>query len=269
MAIIYSISDIHGYYEEMIDTLHLVDLDSDKENQFILLGDYVDRGKDSCQVLHHIKELEEKYPGQVKTLLGNHDKMFLDWYTTLEDESQWLMYDFQLLTLKSFFSKEQFEKIEDQPVMREGSYVDISKFLVKKLNERHSQLLEWFLDKDKCSPYYETEDQIYVHAGICEVDEELWKHATEPNEFYWKYPAETGEFYKDIIAGHVSTVDVSKDNSYLGKVYWDTYSHFYIDGEIMKSKVIPLLKYDTRTKLYSSFEKESDGTWSEYPIAKR
>lgn len=261
MAIIYSISDIHGFYEEMIETLHLVDLESDKENQLILLGDYVDRGTDSCQVLYHLKELEEKYPRQVKTLLGNHDKMFLDWYTTLEDESQWLMYDFQLLTLKSFFSKQQFEKIENQPVMRNGSYIDISKFLVGKLNEEHSQLLKWLLEKDKCPPYYETENQIYVHAGVCEVDEELWKQATEPREFFWKYPAETGVFYKDIIAGHVSTVDVSKNNSYLGKVYWDTYSHFYIDGETVRSKVVPLLKYDTETRLYSSFERDSDGGW--------
>lgn len=269
MATIYSISDIHGCYEAMIDTLNLVDLDSDKENKLILLGDYVDGGKDSYRVLNHIKKLEEKYPNQVETLLGNHDKMFIDWYTTIEDDSQWLSHDFKLLTVKSFFSEEQFEMMEDQPEMRNGSYFEISQYIVKMLREKHSLLLNWLSEKDKQSPYYETDNQIYVHAGIREEDEELWKHATEPNEFIWKYPAETGVFIKDIIAGHVSTAEIANDKSYLGRVFWDKYSHFYIDGGTLRSNIVSILKYNTFTKLYSSYEKISDGTWSEYPITKR
>lgn len=269
VATIYSMSDIHGCYEAMLDTLNLVDLESDKENKLILLGDYVDGGKDSCKVLYHIKKMEEKYPDQVKTLLGNHDKMFIDWYTKLEDELQWLAHDFKLLTIKSFFSEEQFERMEDQPEMRQGSYFEISQYIVKKLREKHSLLLNWFSEKDKKSPYYETENQIYVHAGISEVEEELWKYATEPNEFFWKYPAETGVFFKDIIAGHVSTAEIANDKSYQGRVFWDGYSHFYIDGQTVKSNTISLLKYNTCTKLYASYEKKSDGAWSEYPITKR
>lgn len=89
----------------MIESLNIVDLDSDKENKLILIGDYVDGGKDSCRVLYHIKKLEETYPNQVKVLLGNHDKMFIDWYKGLEDDSQWLFHDVKLLTIKSFFRK--------------------------------------------------------------------------------------------------------------------------------------------------------------------
>ncbi|GIN74205.1 serine/threonine protein phosphatase [Bacillus sp. J14TS2] len=269
MATVYSISDIHGYYEAMMDTLSLVDLDTDKANELILIGDYIDRGKDSCRVLYHIKKLEEKYPGQVKTLLGNHDKMFIDWYTTFEDDLQWLSHDFKLLTIKSFFSEEQFGMMEEQPVMRQGSYSEISQYIVKKLREKHSLLLNWFAQKDTQLPYYETENQIYVHAGICEENEELWKHATSPNEFLWKYPAETGSFFKDIIAGHISTAEISDDRSYLGSVFWDKYSHFYIDGETPKSNIIPLLKFDTCTGVYSSYKKQADGSWMEYRITKR
>lgn len=104
-------SDIHGCYEAMMDTLRLVDLDTSEENKLILLGDYVDGGADSCRVLYHIKHLEEQYPKQVITLLGNHEKMFIDWYTTLDDKSRWLTHDFNLLTIKSFFSGERFEMI--------------------------------------------------------------------------------------------------------------------------------------------------------------
>lgn len=41
MATIYAISDIHGYYNQMIDSLKNVDL-KNEENKIIFLGDYVD-----------------------------------------------------------------------------------------------------------------------------------------------------------------------------------------------------------------------------------
>lgn len=78
MAVIYSMSDIHGDYDAMMDTLSLVDLDSDKEIKLILLGDYIDRGKDSFGVLNYVKQLEENYPEQIVVLIGNHEEMFMD-----------------------------------------------------------------------------------------------------------------------------------------------------------------------------------------------
>lgn len=268
MSIVYSISDIHGFYESMIDSLSLVDLDSDKNNKLILLGDYVDRGKESCQVLYHLKELEEKYPKQVIVLLGNHEEMFIDWFT-LNDDLYWLSQESNFLTVKSFFSSEQFIGIIKHMKMEEESYSEVSQYMVKEIRKYHSELLDWLVDKKKENLYYETDKQIYVHAGICEADQFLWKYATQPEEFTWKYPAETGSFYKDIIAGHISTVIVSTDTSYLGKVYWDKQSHFFIDGETERSKIVPLLKYDTCTGVYSSYAKGMEGTWVEYNITKR
>lgn len=57
MSILYVISDIHGFFDEMMDTLSLVDLDADTANKLIFLGDYVNRGPKSCQVLYKIKEM--------------------------------------------------------------------------------------------------------------------------------------------------------------------------------------------------------------------
>src|SRR5690625_4891803 len=108
MEVIYSISDIHGDYEALIDTLSLVDLDSDRNNKLFLLGDYINIGEDSCRVLYHIKDLEEKYPNQVVVLIGNHEQMFLSWYFN-EDEFIWLSQDQKLLTTKSFFTGEQWK----------------------------------------------------------------------------------------------------------------------------------------------------------------
>lgn len=53
MAKIYAISDIHGYLDEFINALNKVEL-SDKDNRLILLGDYIDNGSKSFQVLSKI-----------------------------------------------------------------------------------------------------------------------------------------------------------------------------------------------------------------------
>lgn len=264
MSIIYAMSDVHGFYEEMKNSLSLVDLDSNKDNKIIFLGDYIDRGTKSCQVLYYIKELEEKYPKQVVILIGNHDQMFIDWYAE-EDCLQWLSHDPQLLTTKSFLTEEQFTYLTKEFILQEPSYKRLSVFIKDMIKNNHSDLLNWLTLK-KSPLYYESSNQIFVHAGIFEVGEELWKIATEKDEFIWKFPAETGYFYKDIIAGHISSATVSNDENFLGKVYWDKQSHYFIDGEIEKSGVIPLLKYDTETLVYSSFELKHNGKWTEYNI---
>lgn len=265
MSILYIISDIHGFFDEMMDTLSLVDLDANTANKLIFLGDYVNRGTKSCQVLYKIKELEETYPNQLIVLMGNHDQMFIDWWK--EDFLQWLEQDHDLKTTRSFFTNEQWHCLLKKFQTLKNPKIEVNALLKSEIEIKHKELLQWLFAK-KDSLYYETAIQIFVHAGICEVDEELWKHATEHNEFTWKFPAETGYFYKDIIAGHVSTVTVAEDENYLGKVYWDNESHFFIDGETNRSNVIPLLKYDTGKKLYSSYEKSHEGKWVEFPIAK-
>lgn len=117
--------------------------------------------------------------------------------------------------------------------------------------------------------YYETDKQIFVHAGIDEEAGELWKWGSDHYYFCSKYPHTTGKFYKDIIAGHVSTSTITGDSDY-HKVYWDEQSHFYIDGDTRISKTIPVLKYDTITGQYSSYEKiqldDCSYAWKEYVI---
>lgn len=119
--------------------------------------------------------------------------------------------------------------------------------------------------------YYETATQVYVHAGVDEEAGELWKWGSEDYYYCNKYPHTTGTFYKDIIAGHISTSTITGKHDY-HSVYWDKESHFYIDGDTRVSKIIPVLKYDTDSGQYSSFEKIEldDGTfiWHEYVIKK-
>ncbi|AFQ17333.1 metallophosphoesterase [Bacillus thuringiensis] len=263
MATIYAISDIHGYYNEMIDSLKNVDL-KNKENKIIFLGDYVDGGNDSCKVLYYIKELHENHVDQVIVLVGNHDEVFLHWLYSQEDDFKLLFQEPDICTFKSFLTVEEYREIFDTFQPLTYSYEKVSEALKEAIKKKHGDLLKWLLNISKQLRYFETDQQIFVHAGILEEAEDLWKHGTPKEYFTQKYPAETGYFYKDIIAGHISSVEIANKKEYLGKVYWDGESHFYIDGTVEKSGNIPVLKYDTEKKRYSTFEKDTiHGEWRE------
>lgn len=105
MVKIYAISDIHGYLDEFIDALNKIDL-SDKQSRLILLGDYMDNGSQSFQVISKIIEFEKIYPKQIITLFGNHEEWFYDWLI-LEEPTASAFPE----TIKSFFSTEELNYI--------------------------------------------------------------------------------------------------------------------------------------------------------------
>lgn len=111
--------------------------------------------------------------------------------------------------------------------------------------------------------YYETEDQIFVHAGVDEEAWDLWKVGTTNEYLCNKIPWTEGEFLKDVIAGHIGTWNMAHDESF-HDVYWDGASHYYLDGTVHVSGQIPVLKYDTRHKRYTAFSFDGDGNPEEY-----
>ncbi|HFR3428332.1 TPA: serine/threonine protein phosphatase, partial [Streptococcus suis] len=88
------------------------------------------------------------------------------------------------------------------------------------------------------------------HAGVDEEFGENWKLYSNPDIFTNKFPASIGYFYKDIISGHIASSEVANDPSYLGKIYYDQKSHYFIDGCVGKSHIIPVLCYNTVTQSY-------------------
>ncbi|APH15609.1 calcineurin-like phosphoesterase family protein [Clostridium sporogenes] len=167
-----------------------------------------------------------------------------------------------------YYLKDLQEQFKNQIIMLMGNheFMFLEDIQTGPICFDDNDIIDWL----KSLPfYYETDTQIFVHAGIDEEAGEYWKWGTEDYFYCSKYPYTLGKFQKDIIAGHIFTSEIMRDESY-HKVYWDRKSHFYIDGQSEKSKFIPVLKYNTITKRYSSFEKISkeDNTflWSEYTI---
>ncbi|MEE2662750.1 MAG: metallophosphoesterase family protein [Myxococcota bacterium] len=71
---LYAVADIHGELEKLEELLELLPLV--QGDRLIMLGDYIDRGPDSCGVIEYLIEFAERWP--CSFLLGNHESMFLD-----------------------------------------------------------------------------------------------------------------------------------------------------------------------------------------------
>lgn len=91
----YAIGDIHGRADLLRRLLRLIKDDAQRHNmgpfQLVFLGDYIDRGYASAGVLQMIYRLSQRNPGWVTCLLGNHERMLLDFLDAPEQHGPgWL-----------------------------------------------------------------------------------------------------------------------------------------------------------------------------------
>lgn len=70
----YVVGDIHGCYDELIELYHRIDEHSNGNFRMIFVGDYVDRGPKSKEVVSFIRKMQKR--GDV-ALMGNHEDMIL------------------------------------------------------------------------------------------------------------------------------------------------------------------------------------------------
>lgn len=172
----YAIADIHGCcktFEKL-----LVRSGFNKNDTLYLLGDYVDRGPDSCGVLTLIMGLiEAGY--DVYPLRGNHEEMMLgtykqehssgpDWWTDC-----WLS-EWGIEVIKSFGVKD----LNDIP-------------------DRYWKFL------DSLPLIEETDDYIFVHASLDATQSDPAKD-TSPNTMLWDRTwHKDGITGKTLVSGHV------------------------------------------------------------------
>lgn len=146
------ISDIHGeltLFEELLKKVAF----NEQEDQLVLLGDYIDRGPHSREVLSKVSYLKSKGS---QVLMGNHEQIMLD---VFENENKydwdfWLHTAGGLATMRSYgFSEEEVKKAS---TLEEFS-------LVPFLTEELIQHLEFIRHLDTV---IEQDDFIFVHAGV-------------------------------------------------------------------------------------------------------
>jgi serine/threonine protein phosphatase 1 len=136
---IYAIGDIHGCLNHLQELLNLVKPDLDR-HKLVFIGDYLDRGPHSQGVVDCIIDLKKKYnPENIICLMGNHERMFLDFLQGHEE--MFFLLNGGAATAVSYWG-DQWERRE------------------RRLPLEH----EHFFKELKL--VYQTDDYIFVHGGL-------------------------------------------------------------------------------------------------------
>ena len=222
---IYCLSDIHGCLAEFEEALALVTEHLDERDaKLVLLGDYVHGGDNNRGVLDKIMRLEQRYGSdKIIALLGNHDEWVLNGTATIDQ------------TERAFAQSEyDFDEKDDD------------------------RYINWLGNLPR---FYVEGNTIFVHAGIDEDGGDLWEWTTSDDVYTTKYPAETGKIEgmdMKVVAGHIGTAEIA-GNPRFHDIYFDGESHYYIDGTVLDSGVIPVLMVDTDTDKY--YQVTESGNW--------
>lgn len=102
-AVVYAIGDVHGCHTELSKLETIIAADAANvsgEKWLIMLGDYIDRGPASAEVLHH---LCGSPPDGFRRfcLFGNHEAMMLDFLADPRIDAIWLQFG-GVETLRSY-----------------------------------------------------------------------------------------------------------------------------------------------------------------------
>lgn len=137
MQRIFAVGDIHGCYEKLYTLMDKIPLNKEQD-RLLFIGDYIDRGPGSIEVLDYLIDLKKHLPGII-FLKGNHEDMLQN-YLDGNDRFTYLLNSGQQ-TLDAYLKKQ--DTPEDYPV---------PSVHLEFLRELHL--------------YYQTEDYIFVHAGM-------------------------------------------------------------------------------------------------------
>ncbi|WP_138753791.1 metallophosphoesterase family protein [Paenibacillus sinopodophylli] len=186
------ISDIHGSYTPFNDLLDRMNY-CPGEDQLMLLGDFVDRGPRSREVVEQVIGLVQK-DGAI-AIQGNHDERLVD--VMLERSEQALI---------KFTGHGGRQTAESYAGVKQGAIGDVIEQAKAAVHERYMHHMT-FLDQ---LPYYhEDEHFIYVHAGI-NPNYLNWKDQPTRDFLYIKQPflSRPTNVSKTVVFGHTKAIDI-------------------------------------------------------------
>lgn len=130
------ISDIHGYYDEMVSCLNNASFNPETD-KLIFLGDICDRGTKTLECIQYFNTLPNKV-----CLMGNHDL--------------WLMYWLK----QELHSRRQMDSMETAHwINTQGG-----RSTLDSINKENYEFVLNFLEN--MLPYYTIQRDLFVHGGI-------------------------------------------------------------------------------------------------------
>lgn len=154
---LYTVGDIHGQHEELLHVLDLIQRDGGADAQIVFLGDYVDRGPSSAQVLDTL--IAGQNAGRPWTCLkGNHDRMFT-WF--MEEYPRHDAY----LALELYWLHPRLGG--DTTLASYGVKVKQTDRQLSVHEKARAAVPQAHVDFLRNAPLsYETDDHFFAHAGI-------------------------------------------------------------------------------------------------------
>ncbi|MFW6006342.1 MAG: metallophosphoesterase family protein [Bacillota bacterium] len=173
--------DIHGEYDQFVQVLDDSNFDSSKD-KLILIGDYIDRGSQSRQVVKLVQKLVKNGATALK---GNHEDMAYTYVKELEGE--------KVKNNGIYFLNGGRKTIESYPS-----------------NNEFIEDIRWL---NKLPVYHIIENKyIFVHAGLKpgkKLSEQKEKDMLWIREEFFYYNWENDEYIEEtIIAGHTPVREV-------------------------------------------------------------
>ncbi len=181
-----AIGDIHGCVETLKTLLQRLDDDYGASREYVFLGDYVDRGPSSKEVIDTLIEFSQDHTCHF--IRGNHDQMFLTYY---QDNTYYEYLNHGgAYTLESYYASCPDQKVP---------YKHLKFLITTKL-------------------FHEAEHWVFVHGGLppnmtvaeALADEDVY------NSFLWTrdhLESEDNEWEKTVVFGHTPVRQpIEKDN---------------------------------------------------------
>lgn len=213
---IFAVSDIHGEYQVLINSLRDAGFDENNPKHLLIsLGDAFDRGSESLEVYHYLKRLSDSNKAII--LKGNHTNFFTGYldgsiispFNYLHNGTNETMADFlhQTAPFESWCSitkNIQYPTLED--------FANWLKEAREEILEEYPELLEWLNNRPY---YYETEKYIFTHGAIDTLAEDWhYPHCIKGKYIDWEALMwDDGSFFgrhinntdKTVVIGHFGT----------------------------------------------------------------
>jgi len=211
----YIIGDIHGYFKRLVTVYDSVAARIQPDDTLIFLGDYIDRGPHSYEVLDFLIGLSRTPALNTVFLKGNHEDMLLA-YLRGEDTVGAYIINGGDATIQSY-------------IAHRGVF---------ELPRHHREFI------DALRLYYEGEDFIAVHAGLNPAAESL--EAQNEHDLLWirdRFFSDNKRWDKTVIFGHTPVAYLSRE----GPIYNDAQRNIIgIDSGVIMGSQLSCLVWPTR-----------------------
>lgn len=148
------IGDVHGETGHLFKLLGALPT-LDAEDTIVFIGDYIDRGPHSKELVEYVRQMPTSVPAKVVTLRGNHEDGWLRVIDQGWDEFVMPPPNGCLATLRSYTGG-NFPREGELPAPGELMLLQTGEFFPEDVVAWMRELLYW----------YEDDNAIYVHAGL-------------------------------------------------------------------------------------------------------